>query len=182
MRIGPSHPWLGAVGFHLALPLLEFIYRQQAIYRSGSRFARARVRAIKDKIERGETAYLAGVSSAGIHNSGVALVEVTRNGPRLLFNNEEERFSAVKHTNKYQQMAIAALRAAMAGMGLDIKNIDAWFSSWDYAALAATLIRSLLEELSVNICMTKGDPTGLFNLRDFDRGSRTHAISLNNWD
>src|ERR1019366_5443883 len=97
--------------------------------------------------------------AAGIHNSGVALVEVTRNGPRLLFNNEEERFSAVKHTNKYPQMAIAALRAPMAGMGLDIKNIDAWFSSWDYAALAATLIRSLLEELSVNIGMTKGDPT-----------------------
>jgi hypothetical protein len=55
MRIGPSHPWLGAVGFNLTLPLLEFIYRQQAIYRSGSRFARARVRAIKDKIERGQT-------------------------------------------------------------------------------------------------------------------------------
>jgi carbamoyltransferase len=186
MRIGPSHPWLGAVGFHLALPLLEFIYRQQAIYRSGSRFARARVRAIKDKIERGETAYLAGVSSAGIHNSGVALVEVTRNGPRLLFNNEEERFSAVKHTNKYPQMAIAALRAAMAGMGLDIKNIDAWFSSWDYAALAATLIRSLLEELPVNIGMMKGDPTGLFNLRDFDRGSRTprriaQQLGLSEW-
>jgi carbamoyltransferase len=186
MRIGPSHPWLGAVGFHLALPLLEFIYRQQAIYRSGSRFARARVRAIKDKIERGETAYLAGVSAAGIHNSGVALVEVTRNGPRLLFNNEEERFSAVKHTNKYPQMAIAALRAAMAGMGLDIKNIDAWFSSWDYAALAATLIRSLLEELPVNIGMMKGDPTGLFNLRDFDRGSRTprriaQQLGLSEW-
>ena len=168
------------------LPLLEFIYRQQAIYRSGSRFARARVRAIKDKIERGETAYLAGVSSAGIHNSGVALVEVTRNGPRLLFNNEEERFSAVKHTNKYPQMAIAALRAAMGGMGLDIKNIDAWFSSWDYAALAATLIRSLLEELSVNIGMTKGDPTGLFNLRDFDRGSRAprhiaRQLGLSEW-
>jgi carbamoyltransferase len=81
MRIGPSHPWLGAAGFHLALPLLEFYYRKLAIYRSESRFARDRVRAIKDKIERGETVYLAGVSAAGIHNSGVALVEVTRNGP-----------------------------------------------------------------------------------------------------
>ena len=135
MRIGPSHPWLGAAGFHLTLPLLEFFYRKLAIYRSESRFARERVRAIKDKIERGETVYLAGVSSAGIHNSGVALVEVTRNGPRLLFNNEEERFSAVKHTNKYPEMSIEALRAAMARMGLDIRNIDAWFTSWDYAAL-----------------------------------------------
>ncbi|MBI2715824.1 MAG: carbamoyltransferase [Rhizobiales bacterium] len=186
MRIGPSHPWLGAAGFHLTLPLLELFYRKLAIYRAESRFARDRVRAIKDKIERGQTVYLAGVSSAGIHNSGVALVEVTRSGPRLLFNNEEERFSAVKHTNQYPQMAIEALRAAMARMGLDITNIDAWFSSWDYAALAATLIRSLLEELPANIGMMKGDPTGLFNLRDFDRGSRAprhimRQLGLSEW-
>src|ERR1035441_4790786 len=106
MRIGPSHPWLGAAGFHLALPLLEFYYRKLAIHRSESRFTRERVLAIKDKIERGQTVYLAGISAVGIHNSGVALIEVTRNGPRLLFNNEEERFSAVKHTNKFPQMSI----------------------------------------------------------------------------
>jgi carbamoyltransferase len=186
MRIGPSHPWLGAAGFHLALPLLEFYYRKLAIYRSESRFARERVRAIKDKIERGETVYLAGVSAAGIHNSGVALVEVTRKGPRLLFNNEEERFSAHKHTNRYPQMSIEALRAAMAQMGLDIKNIDAWFTSWDYAALGATLVRSLLEELPANVGMMKGDPTGLFNLREFDRGSRAprhiaRQLGLSKW-
>jgi carbamoyltransferase len=186
MRIGPSHPWLGAAGFHLTLPLLELFYRKLAIHRVGSRFARDRVRAIKEKIERGEAAYLAGVSSAGIHNSGIALVEVTRNGPRLLFNNEEERFSAFKHTNKYPEMAVDALRAAMARMGLDIGNIDAWFSAWDYAGLSATLIRTLLEELPFNIGMTKGDPTGLFNLRDFDRGSRAprhiaRQLGLSEW-
>ncbi len=186
MRIGPSHPWLGAAGFHLALPLLEFYYRKLAIHRSESRFTRERVLAIKDKIERGQTVYLAGVSAVGIHNSGVALIEVTRNGPRLLFNNEEERFSAVKHTNKFPQMSIDALRTAMARMGLDIRNIDAWFTSWDYAALGATLIRSLLEELPANIGMMKGDPTGLFNLRDFDRGSRAprhiaRQLGLNEW-
>jgi carbamoyltransferase len=186
MRIGPSHPWLGAAGFRLTLPLLELFYRKLAIHRVGSRFARERVRAIKDKIERGSTVYLAGISSAGIHNSGVALVEVTRNGPRLLFNNEEERFSAFKHTNKYPEMSIAALRDAMARMGLDIRNIDAWFSAWDYAGLSATLIRTLLEELPANIGMTKGDPTGLFNLRDFDRGSRAprhiaRQLGLSEW-
>jgi carbamoyltransferase len=172
MRLRPNHPWLGAAGFHLSLPLLELYYRKLAIYRSESRFARDCVRAIKDKIKRGETVYLAGVSAAGIHNSGIALVEVTRNGPRLLFNNEEERFSASKHTNKYPLLSIEALRASMDRIGFNIRSIDAWFTSWDYAALGATLIRSLLEELPGNIGMLKGEPTGLFNLRDFDRGSR----------
>ena len=111
MRIGPRHPWLGAAGVRIALPLLERFYRRRRSYRSTSAFARARVGAIKAKIERGKTVYLAGVSAAGTHNSGIALVEVTRSdGPRLIFNNEEERFSAHKHTNEYPRLSIEAMR------------------------------------------------------------------------
>ena len=173
MRIGPRHPWLGAAGFHLVLPLLDRFYRGRRVYRSGSAFARARIAAIKQKLEQGETVYLAGVSAAGVHNSGVALVEVTReNGPRLLFNNEEERFSANKHSNEYPKLSIEALRASMAAMGLGIERIDAWFSAWDYPAFGATLIRTLLEELPQSISMIRGEPTPLFNLHDLDRGTR----------
>jgi carbamoyltransferase len=173
MRIGPRHPWLGAAGFRLALPLLESFYERRRIYRSTSAFARERIAAIKDKIERGETAYLAGISAAGTHNSGVALVEVTRaQGPRLLFNNEEERFSAVKHTNTFPRQSIEAMQAAMARMGLGPDRIDGWFSAWDYPAFSATLIRTLLEEAPRTFGMLRGEPTPLFNLRDLDRGTR----------
>ncbi|HEY4981499.1 MAG TPA: carbamoyltransferase C-terminal domain-containing protein [Pseudolabrys sp.] len=173
MRIGPRHPWLGAAGFRLALPLFERFYRRRRIFRSTSAFARARISAIKAKIERGETAYLAGVSASGTHNSGIALVEVTRrDGPRLIFNNEEERFSTVKHTNEYPRRSIEAMQDAMARMGLAIDRIDGWFTSWDYAAFGATLIRTLLEEAPASFSMISGEPTPLFNLRDFDRGTR----------
>ena len=172
MRIGPRHPWLGAAGFRLALPLLERFYRRRHIFRSTSAFARERISAIKAKIERGEPAYLAGVSAAGTHNSGIALVEVTRNGPRLIFNNEEERFSAVKHTNAYPEQSIEDMQADMARMGLPIDRIDGWFTSWDYVALGATLIRTLLEEAPASFSMIRGEPTPLFNLRDLDRGTR----------
>ncbi|MEJ2434337.1 MAG: hypothetical protein P8Y53_14690 [Pseudolabrys sp.] len=94
MRIGPRHPWLGAAGFHITLPWLTGVFRRRHIHRAHSDFARARIAALKDKIERGDTVYLAGVSAAGTHNSGVALVEVTRDGPTLILNNEEERFSS----------------------------------------------------------------------------------------
>jgi carbamoyltransferase len=173
MRIGPRHPWLGAAGFHIALPLLERFYRKRRIYRASSAFARARVKAIRDKIARGETAYLAGVSAAGTHNSGIALVEVTRErGPVLLFNNEEERFSAVKHTNAYPQHSIEAMRAWLTNNGLGPERIDAWFTSWDYAALGATLIRTLLEEAPASFSLIRGEGTPLFNMRDLDRGRR----------
>jgi carbamoyltransferase len=173
MRIGPRHSWLGAAGFHLTLPLFKRFFERRRIYRSDSAFARARITAIKDKIERGETVYLAGISAAGTHNTGVALVEVTRaHGPRLLFNNEEERFSTVKHSKAFPKLSIEALQNALAEMGLDISHIDAWFSAWDYAALNATLIRTVLEEAPHSLSMLIGEPTPLFDLRDLDRGMR----------
>ena len=172
MRMGPRHPWLGAAAFRLALPLLEWFYRRRRIYSATSAFARARIAAIKAKIERDETVYLAGVSAAGTHNSGVALVEVTRNGPRLLFNNEEERFSANKHTNEYPKQSIEAMRSSMAAMGLGIERIDGWFSAWDYPVFGATLMRALMEEAPASFSMVFGETTPLFNLRDLDRGTR----------
>jgi|SRR6267154_1642297 hypothetical protein len=77
MRIGPLRPRLGAAGFRLTLPLIEHYYRRRSIFRSISRFALKRFAALRAKLDRGETVYLAGIG-AGTHNSGVALVEVTR--------------------------------------------------------------------------------------------------------
>ena len=99
------------------------------------------------KLARGETVYLAGLGAPGTHNSGVALVEVTQaNGPRLIVNNEEERFSGNKHTTEYPRESIDAMVATLRGMGRDIGDIDAWLTTWDYPTLAGTLARSVLEE------------------------------------
>ena len=77
----------------------------------------------------------------------VALVEVTQaGGPRLIVNNEEERFSGNKHTTEYPKLSIDAMVATLRGMGRDIGDIDAWLTSWDYPTLAGTLARSVIEE------------------------------------
>ena len=99
---------MGAAGFH----------------QLGSDFADARIAAVREKLERGETVYLAGIGPPGTHNSGVALVEVTQaHGPRLIVNNEEERFSGNKHTTEYPRASIDALAATLRGMGRDIGDI-----------------------------------------------------------
>ncbi len=172
MRVGPRHPWLAAAGFHAARFFLEPYFRRRHIHRADSAFARAKCAEIRAKIERGETVHLAGISAAGVHNSGIALVEVSRaNGPRLLFNNEEERFSGEKHTNAYPRHAIDALVASMAEMGLTPSNIDGWFASWDVTALSATLVRTVLEEAPASFAMAfKKAP--LFEPRALDRGFR----------
>ncbi len=112
----------------------------------GSAFADARLAAVREKLARGETVYLAGLGAPGTHNSGVALVEVTQaRGPRLIVNNEEERFSGNKHTTEYPRASIDAMVSALRGIGRDIGDIDAWLTSWDYPTLAGTLARSTTE-------------------------------------
>jgi carbamoyltransferase len=185
MRNKPRHPWLGTAGFHVALALFDPFFRRRHIFRADSAFARERFSAIKAKIERGESAYIAGIAAVGTHNAGIALVKVTReSGPRLIFNNEEERFSGEKHSNAYPRQSIDALVAAMSGMGLDIGHIDAWVSSWDYVALWSTLVRITLDEAPASFSLIREQATPAFNLRAVDRGMRasrhvTEHLGLN---
>src|SRR3954471_4521809 len=100
-RIGPKHPRLGAAGFYAARWLAARLLGAAGFHQLGSGFANGRIAFVRAQLQRGETVYLAGLGPPGTHNSGVALVEVTQaDGPRLIVNNEEERFSANKHTTE----------------------------------------------------------------------------------
>ena len=94
--------------------------RSAGFHQLGSEFADARLAHVRAKLGRGETVYLAGLGLPGTHNSGVALVEVTQaHGPRLILNNEEERFSGTKHTTEYPRISIDEMVAVLRGMGRD---------------------------------------------------------------
>lgn len=113
----------------------------------GSDFATQRIASIRESLNRGETVYLAGLAAPGTHNTGVALVEVTKaNGPRLIVNNEEERFSGNKHTTEYPRQSLDAMAATLRSLGRDIGDIAAFVTTWDYPAFFATLVRSVFEE------------------------------------
>jgi carbamoyltransferase len=152
---------MGAAGFH----------------QLGSQFADARIVAVREKLARGETVYLAGVGAPGTHNSGVALVEVTQaRGPRLIVNNEEERFSGNKHTTEYPRASIDAMVSALRGIGRDICDIDAWLTSWDYPTLAGTLARSVLEELPQSLKLLRTTEAAGFESRRLEQMTRTPKL------
>lgn len=118
----------------------------------GSDFANQRIASIRERLNGGETVYLAGIAAPGTHNTGVALVEVTKaNGPRLIVNNEEERFSGNKHTTEYPRQSLDAMAATLRGMGRDVGDIAAFVTTWDYPAFFATLVRSVLEEAPASL-------------------------------
>jgi carbamoyltransferase len=143
----------------------------------GSSFAKQRIAEARARLSRGETLYLAGIGLPGTHNSGVALVEVTqRSGPRLIVNNEEERFSGNKHTTEYPTASIDAMVATLRGMGRDVGDIFAWLTSWDYTALAGTLFRTMLEEAPQSLALARVEDPTAFDRRRLDQMTRSPKI------
>src|SRR5437588_4131916 len=176
-RIGPRHPTLGAIGFRAARWLGARLFGAAGFHQLGSDFAEERIARVREKLSRGETVYLAGLGPPGTHNSGVALVEVTQaTGPRLIVNNEEERFSGNKHTTEYPRASIDAMVKTLRGIGRDIEDIAAWLTSWDYPTLAGTLARSVLEEMPQSLRLLRSTEAAGFDARRLDQMTRTPKI------
>src|SRR5450631_2764371 len=177
LRIGPRHPRLGAAGFHVARWLAARTMAAAGFHQLGSDFADTQVAHVRERLSRGETVYLAGIGPPGTHNSGVALVEVTKaNGPRLIVNNEEERFSGNKHTTEYPRASIDAMVSTLRGIGRDIGDIAAWLTTWDYPTLAGTLARSVIEELPQSLKLLRTTEAAGFDGRRLDQMTRTPKI------
>src|SRR6266404_9739536 len=176
-RIGPRHPRLGAVGFRAARWLGARLMGAAGFHQLGSDFADARIAHVREKLSRGETVYLAGIGPPGTHNSGVALVEVTQaDGPRLIVNNEEERFSGTKHTTEYPRQSVDAMVATLRSMGRDIGDIAAWVTTWDYPTLFATLVRSVLEEAPQGLKLLGNTEAAGFDGRRLEQMTRTPKL------
>jgi carbamoyltransferase len=127
--------------------LSELSMARGGLHRIGSEFASQKIASIKERLRRGETVYIAGLACSGTHNTGVALIEVTRNaGPRIIVNNEEERFSGNKHTAEYPKASIDAMVETLRQMGRGVGDIAAFVTTWDYPVLFATMLRTVIEE------------------------------------
>ena len=172
-RIGPRYPRLGRFCFRATRRVATWLMTLAGFHANDSRFTARRIAAIRTKLARGETVYLAGLGLPGTHNSGVALVEVTQtHGPRLIVNNEEERFSGDKHTTRYPRGALDAMRVTLQAMGRDIADIDAWLTSWDYPDLLGTLVRSVVEELPDGLKLLRTRNSVSFDARSFEQMTR----------
>jgi carbamoyltransferase len=173
MRVGPRHPWLGRIAYRLTLPVLELFCARRGIFRATSTFATERFKALRQKLDRGETLYLGGICGSGTHNSGVALIEVSRaGGPKIVCNNEEERFSGERHTTKFPEKSIAELVAMLRRAGFGPERIDAWFSAWDNVAFIAMMARTVAEELPGSVGLLYNSEIPALSIRSMEKGVR----------
>lgn len=112
-----------------------------------SDIARSRLAELERAISEGREAYVLGFG-VGFHNSGAALVRVSPQGTvELICNEEEERYTAVKHCSAYPEQAIEAIALRMEERGIEAADLAACVGSWDFAkAIVAIKVRSGFEE------------------------------------
>lgn len=161
------------MGYEITRRLSERAMAKLGLHKANSDFAQRTIASIRERLQRGETIYIAGLACPGTHNTGVALVEVTqKDGPRLIVNNEEERFSGKKHSNEFPQHALDDMREALRRVGRDIGDIAAFVTTWDYPALTAMLIRTAFEEAPASLKLLRAPITPAINLRQLDQVRR----------
>ena len=174
IRIGPRHPVIARTGYRLARRFFEWWLAHAGFHRLGSEFANGAIASIKQRLLRGETVYVAGLGTPGTHNTGIALIEITQAaGPRIIVNNEEERFSGNKHTTDYPQASIDALVEMLRQMGRSIDDIAAFVTTWDYPVFIATMIRTVLEEAPASLKLLSLPIGPAIDLRRMDLARRT---------
>mgnify|MGYP003694475413 CR=1 FL=1 len=128
---------------------------------------------VRAALERGETVYLAGIGAAGLHNSGVALIEVSRaHGPRIICNNEEEALLRQDTPPNFHASALQALETTMKRIGIGPERVAAWLATWDYAAFAATIERTILEEFPASLNLLRPRETPVLNMAQLDPATR----------
>jgi carbamoyltransferase len=151
LEFGPEHPDLSRFVYKALTPLVTGLGRVFDVYRENSRYALERCAAMRQKLEAGETVYLLGINS-GIHNSGVSLLRVSRdNGMEMLSNDEEERFTGVKHEERYPQDCVEVLKERMSLLGIGPEDIHAVITGWAQMEMGAFGAKAAFEHAPVSI-------------------------------
>jgi carbamoyltransferase len=172
-RHGPTLPWLGALAERISRPLLRAYAARYGFHTPDSEYARELGASFADRLRRGERVYVAGIGPAG-HNSGVALIEASRaDGIRLICNNEEERYSGIRHCTDWPEQSLHAAFAMLRKIGIEPGDIHAFVASWDYVTLAATLVRSIAGELPASRVFLQPQNFAPMNARHIARAFRS---------
>jgi carbamoyltransferase len=161
-RWGPKHPHLADWGSRAILPPYGKLLSFYGLHRLDSAFGHSRLAALKQTIHAGREAYVLGVN-AGVHNSGAALVRISSRGTlELICNEEEERYTAIKHCHEHPEHSIDAVRMHMEALGVAPRDLAACVSSWDFAASASyTVVRSVLEEVPASMTLLRDRPSDM---------------------
>jgi carbamoyltransferase len=166
-RYIPAHPHAGKLVESLSRPLVRAVGATLKFYDNTSRYAELKGQEMRDRLSRGESVYLLGVGPSG-HNSTAALVEVsTKNGILPIRNNEEERFTGVRHEDRFPENSLKEIFELLEKMDVNPTDILAVVGSWNYLAGISTSFRVAVEEAPISFNLARRAASPQMNLWHF---------------
>jgi predicted NodU family carbamoyl transferase len=122
---------------------------------------------MRDRLSRGETVYLLGICPSG-HNSTAALVEVSgKNGIVPVCNNEEERYTARRHDDRFPENAFKDIFSHLRRKNVGPAYVLAVVASWDYLSGIPTVLRVGVEEVPFSLHLIRKSASPQMNLWHF---------------
>src|SRR3954469_19633897 len=114
----PAFPTAGKLSYPLVYAFLRRWLAWHGAHAEKTAGAGSILRNLSRRLSSGETLFLAGIN-AYEHNSGVGLVQVSRqDGITLLCNEEEERHQGIKHFSGYPSESIDVVKSRLAELGV----------------------------------------------------------------
>jgi carbamoyltransferase len=158
-RWGPKRPRLATLGSGLSRWALDPIYTRLGFPQLSSSSGRAALAAVRQVLAEEQEVYVLGVG-AGVHNAGAALVRVSAQGAvELVCNEEEERYTGIKHCTSYPEHSIAAIARRMGELGIGVEKLAACVGTWDYVgAVEMLMLRPVLEEAPASLLLLVRSP------------------------
>ena len=166
-RYVPAHPYAGKFVQTLTRPLVRGVGAALKFYDNKSHYAKQKGQEMRERLGRGESVYLLGICPSG-HNSTAALVEVsTKNGILPLCNNEEERYTGIRHEDRFPENSIKEIFGLLENRGVNPAHILAVVGSWDYLAGIPTVLRVAAEEAPFSLQLARRAASPQMNLWHF---------------
>jgi carbamoyltransferase len=123
--------------------------------------------ALEQAIRAGRETYVLGLTVTS-HNTGAALVRVSSEGRvELICNEEEERYTADKHCNRYPEHSLEEVGRHLRALGVGPGDLAACVSSWDYAGfLDVTFLQPVLEEAPASLAVLLRERSAVESTRE----------------
>ncbi len=155
-RLEPKHARLADLGTRASSAVMYRLFARCGVHRLDSKAGRSQQAALEQAIHAGREAYVLGIGT-GLHNAGIALVRVSKHGTvELVCNEEEERYTGVKHCTAFPENSIASAIGQMDALGLSPSDLTACVSTWEFVSAFVTLMgRPVLEEMPASLSLMR---------------------------
>lgn len=111
------------------------------------------------------------------HNTGAALVRISQRAcVELVCNEEEERYTGVKHYGQYPVHSIEAIKRHMQALGLGPEDLAACVSAADYAsAFNISSVHPILEEAPASLGVLQRERSAQAKMPSVDLANRNSS-------